>query len=81
MASLFHAQDGLYFEALDGGDLRIIKTRDGSPTLGENVTFETTIRRSQIASIMAFSCARGYCQDTFYGAYEFLQCPKDKVLR
>lgn len=80
MASMFHAQDGLYFEALPHGDLRIVKTKDGSPTLSpSNVAFDTTIRRSQIASIMAFSCARGYSQETFYGAYEFLQCPKETL--
>ena len=71
--STFHLKDGLFFEALPFGDLRIILTTDGKTPGTLNIAFDTTVCYSQTASIMAFACARGYTTDTFFQAYEFLK--------
>lgn len=72
---MYHCKDGLFFERLPYGDVRLVWTGDGHAPLGDasNVLFETTISRSVVASVMAFACARGYTTDTFYDAYAFLQ--------
>jgi hypothetical protein len=67
---MFHSKDGLFFEHLPFGDLRIFKqTPDGI------VIFETILGCSEVASIMAFACARGYTSETFYQAYGYLKAP------
>ena len=71
--STFHLKDGLFFERLPFGDLRIVKTTDGNTPTLVNIAFETTVCYSQTASIMAFACARGYTTGTFFEAYEYLK--------
>lgn len=77
---MYHAKEGLYFDRLAHGDLRIIVTNDDcTPKIDRsNVIKEVILARSVVASIMATACQRGYTTDTFYGAYEFLQCPSDE---
>lgn len=71
---MFHAKEGLCFEPKEGGDLRVYRMDDKG-----QVQFELILARSEIASIMAFASARGYCAQTFYDAYDFLRAPKDTI--
>lgn len=72
---MYHAKDGLFFERLPHGDLRIVKTDDGKQPepRNTNVVFETILQCSVVASLMACACTRGYTTDTFFEAYEFLK--------
>lgn len=74
---MFHSKEGLFFERLPHGDVRIVKTADEKmPSFSrDNILFETTLGASTVASIMAASSCRGYTTDTFYEAYEYLKCP------
>lgn len=78
---MFHARDGLFFEALPYGDVVITVTNDGKrpDAAGSNVIFKTTLQRGTMASIMATASARGYGRETFYEAYEYLQTPGDPL--
>lgn len=67
---MFHAKDGLYFERLPFGDVKVmVKDQTGT------ITFETTVSQSTVASIVAAVCNRGYSSATFFDAYAFLQQP------
>lgn len=70
---MFHSRDGLFFEKLDHGDVRVTVRDEFS-----NVKFETVLGCSSLASMMAAMCNRGYTSDTFYAAYEFLKEPPAK---
>lgn len=74
---MYHCKDGLFFEPLPYGDLRVVLTSDRKlpEPDNSNVAFATTLQRSVVASVMALACARGYNTGTFYEAYSFLQHP------
>lgn len=64
----FHTKDGLHFEPLPHGDIRVtLKNADGL------LMFETVLGRSMFASVMALVCARGYTAKSFHEAYQFLR--------
>lgn len=62
---MFHAGDGLYFERLEGGAVRIVKTSDAREPNGFNVVSETVLPRGAWASAMCEVSKRG----TQHGRY------------
>lgn len=72
---MLNCKDGLFFERLPYGDVYMVVTSDGQPPDASyrNVIWQTTISRTQMASIVAASSTRGYSSRTYHEAYELLR--------
>lgn len=74
---MFHAQNGLFFERLPGGDVRILKTRDqkwpvDDPITG-NIVIDETLTQSSFASVVACMSASGESNGGWYIVMEMLK--------
>lgn len=71
----YHLQDGLFFQKLEDGHVRITVTTDLCPpkSNGHNVEFTTVITRPALASVMASMSQRGETSATFDQALIFLK--------
>jgi hypothetical protein len=65
---MFHLQDGLHFERLQDGSVRVAKT-DGSQ--GGPVEWEMTVDAGSWASVVADICKQGETAETHKAALEF----------
>jgi hypothetical protein len=61
---MFHVKDGLYFERLSDGNVRVLKRRDGKPDSA--VVFDMIIDRDSWCSIIA---SMSYYGEEDYGWY------------
>ncbi len=55
---MFHARDGLFFQAV-GGSVRVIKTSDGHEPNGANVVCDVTLPENEWASVVCSVSAVG----------------------
>lgn len=74
LQNLFHIADGLCFQKLPDGAVRVVKSTDGSIPRHEtnNILFEQIMTRHCLASIMAAMSEGGYVGDRYYRALDFL---------
>lgn len=74
---MFHAQHGLFFQRLPGGDVRIVKTRDGKEPVDDsivgNITMDETLTQSSFASVVSSMSASGEANGGWYLAMELLK--------
>lgn len=66
---MFHLTDGLYFERLPAGSVRILKTKGGRE--GDPVIFDMTVDASQWVSVIASMSHYGEENFGFYRALQF----------
>jgi len=70
---MHHQRNGLYFQRLENGDVRVLKTYDEREPRPDNVVLDQTISRSEFASIVAHATPTGETSDTYYKALAFLK--------
>lgn len=66
---MFHVEDGLCFERMDNGDVRIIKRHDGHPS--SDIILAQTIDADAWASVIATMSKGDEIDSRFYAAKAF----------
>jgi hypothetical protein len=67
---MFHLRDGLYFERLEDGGVRIVKTATGQFGDAKNV-FEIEVSAGEWASVVAAVSPKGETSETYHSALNF----------
>jgi len=76
---MFHVEDGLCFERMDNGDVRIIKRHGAHPS--SDIIFAQTIDADAWASVIASVSKNSQHSSQFYAAQEFHTLEGEIVLR
>lgn len=72
---MFHTQNGLFFERLADGEVRVIKTWDGREPRADNIACDEVLTPGSFASVTSSMSARGETSETHREALDFLQKP------
>ena len=68
---MFHAKEGLFFERIVKGSVRVIKTYDGRAPRADNVVVDLDIAENEWASIVASVSKLGEDHDRWMQARRF----------
>lgn len=69
---MFHTRNGLFFERLLNGMVRVVKTNDGKEPGTTNVLFDDTMDKNTFASVIASMSISGETPVSYGRALEVL---------
>lgn len=69
---MFHSKNGLFFERLKDGMVRIVKTVDGMPPSAGNVLMDDVLEKASFASVVASMSMSGETADNYHRVLDLL---------